>query len=166
MGERRQAHRRETITVALVNGKEFVAEPLHWMERNDLGNEILRQSQEMVNESMRLYVDAASGAPQVELMLDTKLNDFPKILMMAYPGTKRQDYEGNIYYEDFLELIYAALDVNSLTHLRRLVDPNFQSPEKNGGENSSGVQEMLDIQKKQFTSDSSTQDSIEIPSTH
>lgn len=158
MSERRQAHRRETITVVLTTGKEFEAVPLKWLDRNDLGNEIIRQSQEMLNETMKLYVDAVSGAPQVDMMLDTKLSDFPKVLMMAYPGTKRTDYEGDVYYEDLLELIYAALDVNSLGHLRRLIDPNFPSPEKNGGASSSGDQLMLDIPKNQSTSDSSSQD--------
>jgi hypothetical protein len=158
MSERRQAHRRESIIVTLTNGREFVASPLKWLDRNSLGNEILNQSQQMVNESMRLYVDAVNGAPQVEMMLDTKLTDFPKVLMMAYPGTKRTDYEGEVYYEDFLELVYAALEVNSLDHLKRLVDPNFPSPEKNGGQNSSGEPAIQDIQKSQSTSDSSSQD--------
>lgn len=132
MGERRQVHRREPIEVELDNGQIFVAKPLPWMQRNDLGNEILRQNTEAVNEAVRLYTDPETNLVQIETKLAEKLKDPISILRMSYPENDVLDYS-ILEYGELTQLLLVALEVNQLDHLRGLVDPNFQPPMPIGG---------------------------------
>lgn len=160
MPDRRQVHRREPIVVVVMDETEFEALPLPWLARNDMGNEILSQSAELTNESLRLYVDPDSQAPQLEMKLNEKLSDPIKILLMAYPGKKRADFERLNVWE-VTELILASLDANQLENVKPLVDPNYQPPEKNSGKSSSGA-EVLDSLKTLSSPGSSSPDSSEV----
>lgn len=162
MSERRQVHRREPIIVELDNGREFEARPLPWLKRNELGNEIVTQGVEKVNDFVRMYVeetDIGTSIPQLEMSFIDRLKDYPKILGMAYPQQPPEDFE-DLSFEEIIELLVAALEVNKLDPLRPLIDPNAPSPIEPGGIGPSiGVPEE-DGQKTTSTVDSSSPVSV------
>lgn len=132
MSERRQAHRREPIEVELDSGDIFSAVPLPWMARNDFGNEIIRQVTASLNEAVRIYTDPELNIPQLERKLDERLIDMPAILSMGYPQVEADKF-ADLSWSEIVELIKAALDVNELSKLKRLIDPNSPSPDGSGG---------------------------------
>lgn len=135
MSERRQAHRQEPIEVE-IREEVVEARPLPWMQRNDLGNEVIQQYTHMLNSTMRSYINKETGAPEIEMMLNDKLHDPIRVVKLGYPELEvKSEWE----YPEIYELIYASLDVNELAHLKDLVDPNYQTPTSNGGQNSSGM---------------------------
>lgn len=160
MAERRQAHRREPIIVELPSGVEIEVHPLPWQARNDVGDEIINQSQEITNEAIRVYVDQTSGAPQLEMRLNEKLRDPGMIVAMGLPGV---EIPSDTTYSEIHEIIYAILDVNDLEKLRPLVDPNFQTPTTIGGESLSGLESLIDGVKTPSSEGSSSEASIEEP---
>jgi hypothetical protein len=140
MPERRQAHRREPIVVE-VRGEDVEARPLPWIQRNDLGNAVIGQYTSMLNSTMRSYVNPKTNAPELQMYLNDKLGDPVEILNMAYPGLDiRDEWE----WPELYELIYAALDVNELGHLKDLIDPNFRTPTNDGGTSSSGMAKRVE----------------------
>ena len=159
---RRQVHRRKPIVLTTEEGREFIARPLPWQQRNDLGQEVLQQNVAATNEAVRLIHDEA-GVAQVEARLSEPLSDPLEVLKKGYPQSRPQDFEG-LSYDELFDLIHATLDVNHLERLWRLLDPNSSPPEKTGGENSSGertAQEQPTGAKTESTVDSSSQDSTE-----
>lgn len=155
MAERRQAHRREPIIV-VVREEELEARPLPWLKRNDLGNAVIRQYTEMMNSTMRSFINA-DGAPELEMYLNDKLKNPLEILSLGYPDLKvKPEWE----YPELYELIFASLDVNDLEHLKELVDPNSLTPKSNGGRSSSGTRRAQSIQKLLSSPNS---DSVESP---
>lgn len=163
MGERRQVHRREPIEVELDDGRIFIARPLPWLTRNDLGSEILRQNTEAVNDAVRIYADPDTNILQLEARLQEKLTDPWAVLKIGYPENKAEDFQ-NIDYGELIELLVAMLEVNHLEHVRQLVDPNFQSPMPNGGIPSSAEGNQVDGLKIESSLSSSSSDSVENPS--
>ena len=135
MDERRQVHRRKPIVLITEENGEFIAKPLEWQKRNDLGEEVLQQNVAITNEAVKLFKDEA-GSILVDAKLQEPLSDPFKILGMAYPDKKPEDFEG-LSFDEIFELIHVALDVNHLERLWRLLDPNSNPPEENGGTNSS-----------------------------
>jgi hypothetical protein len=161
MDERRQVHRRQPIVVVLDSGLELVAKPLPLMARNDLGDEIVKQSANVINEFVQVWVDEESGLPKLAAKYHDKLTDFFAVLCLAYPDHKDVQELTTCTYEEILELIYAALEVNGLTHLKALVDPNLITPTNNGGNDiSAGITTLLG-QKTESSQDSSSQESTE-----
>lgn len=156
MTERRRAAKLEPIIVELEDGNEYLAHPLPWMDRNDLGNEILKQYNELTNDAIKSFV-GEDGTPQLDLMLNDKLKDPAAILKLAYPQVAEWP---KLTWPEILELIYAACDVNGLENLRQLIDPNSRTPDKVGGTNSSG-EDQIDTQKTPFTEDSDSSDLTE-----
>lgn len=158
MAERRRAARREPITVELDSGDEFEAHPLPWMDRNELGNEILKQYNNLTNLAIQSYVNE-QGTPQLSIMLNDKLEDPEAVLKLAYPGVELP----TLTWPEILELIYAACEVNGLEHLRQVIDPNWITPNENGGTNSSGDdnQEQEDSEKMPSMEGSDSEDSTE-----
>jgi len=156
MTERRQAVRRQAITV-VVGKTEFVANPLFWMARNDLGNEILRQYAELTNESIKAFADD-SGVPQLTLIIGDKLKDPMKVLSMGYPEV---DGWPDMTWDEILELILASCDVNGLENLKTLVDPNSPAPTNLGGISGSGENNQENTPKTQSSPDSDSLDSPE-----
>lgn len=160
MTERRQVARQGPIEVEVLDGTVFEAHPLPWLERNDLGTEILVQYQEVTNEAIRAYVDP-EGVPQLDLLLNDKLKDPVKVLKIAYPNADDGAFD-KLTWPEILELIYAACDINGHGNLKPLIDPNSAAPTSNGGKNSSGMDELLKgILKMPYTPDSSSPDSPE-----
>lgn len=158
MAERRQAHRREPIEVE-IRGEVIEARPLPWLRRNDLGNLVIREYTEMLNSTLKTYVNPDTGAPELEMYLNDKVKDPVAILEVGYPDVKIKD---EWEWPELYELIYASLDVNDLDHLRALIDPNYQTPTTTGGKNSSGMASRLGDTLRQLSSpDSESQDSPE-----
>lgn len=163
MSERRQVHRREPIIVVMDDGKEFEARPLPWLQRNDLGNEIVTQNARVINEFVKVWVDESSGLPQLEASFHEKLTDIFAVIALAYP-TEDVTKLSELTHDELLELVYAALEVNSLTHLRPLVDPNSPTPTMLGGTDTSAGMMTQDGQKTESSTDSSSEDLVEMPS--
>jgi hypothetical protein len=140
MPERRQAHRREPIEVEVSTGDVWVAKPLVWTERNDLGDLIVKANTESLNAMVRLYAEDVDGInlPQLELGLSQKIKDWTPILTLAYKVEAAALVP--LEFDDCVELALAALDVNALGELKHLVDPNSPTPMLLGGPSTSGDQ--------------------------
>ena len=157
MAERRRPHRREPIIVE-VRGVDWEAHPLPWMDRNDLGDEILKQYSESLNQAFKAMTDPGTNAVQVELKLSDKLLDPHTVVLMAYPQMVDREEDLKQYdWDELRELIYAALEVNHQESLKELVDPNFRTPTEDGGTDSAG--RVLDILKRTSGLDSELLDS-------
>lgn len=159
MAERRQAHRREPIEME-VRGEVLEARPLPFTDRNDLGNEIMSQYAGLLNDQMKSYADP-DGTPRLELFLNDKISDPVGILKLAYPHVD-ESFLQKLEPDEVFDLIYASLEVNLLTDLRELVDPNALAPTMPGGNESSGMESPAsDTQSPQPSPDSSSQESGE-----
>lgn len=160
MDDRRQIHRRTPITLVFDNGSEIIARPLPWMQRNDLGQEIINQNTEAVNDAVRLMMDEESNLPQLELRLSNKLANPLQVLRVGYP-----DVESNFYSElsftDITEALLALLEVNQLEHLKPLVDPNSLPPTESSGTSSSEAGTTEAGPKIESSPNSSSSDLVE-----
>lgn len=125
--ERRQVHRREPIETELDNGEVFVASPLPWMDRNDLGDAIVREGMDAFNEGINLWMDPKTKAPQIEMIFREKIKVPLPILRMMYPGVEDAKYQG-LVKEELVALMLASTEVNGLQHLNYLIDPNLSTP--------------------------------------
>lgn len=162
MDNRRLVHRREPIIIEIDSGRVFEARPLPWLKRNELGNEIVSQGVAKVNEFVRMYVeetDLGKAVPQLEMTFVDRLGDYPKIMGMAYPHEDPSSFD-DLSFEELLELIGAALEVNKLDPLRPLIDPNSNSPIEIGLPEPS-IGEVTDGLKTTSTPDSSSPESPE-----
>lgn len=156
MAERRQAHRREPIIVE-IRGEDVEVHPLPWTQRNDLGNALIVQYTDMLNSTMKSYVDPDTSAPQLSMYLNDKLSDPLALINLGIPELEVKD---EWEYPELYELIYAILDVNDLGHLKHLADPNSLTPMNDGGASSSGMEKrVLDIQNQLSSPDSESSDS-------
>lgn len=160
--ERRQAHRRQSIIVELEEGVLFEAKPLPWLKRNDFGNEVVKQHTASINEAVRLYTDPETNVPILEAKLYERITDpIGLITDFAYPGTKAKDLN-NLTWRQLIELLLAALEVNDLQHLARMIDPNSQAPTENGtSQPSEGALEEALGQKIESIVDSSLPESAD-----
>lgn len=162
--ELRQAHRRKPIRVELEEGQVLEAAPLQWQKRNDFGNAIVKAYSDSINEAVKVYVEEGSEVPQLEAKFYEKFQDPIKLLGLAYPGVPAKDY-GKCSWHQLVELLLAALEVNDLMHLARMIDPNFQAPTENGGKpTTDGELESLLGPKIESLVGSSSPDSPETPS--
>lgn len=162
MAERRQATRREPIEIEIQgDDRVFVAEPLPWIQANDLGGEIVKQNADAFNHYVQMYVDEDSGLPQLEAQLKKKLSDWNAVLRMAYPNVDDKQWTEPrvLSLDECADLVLAALDVNHLEHIKHLVDPNSPTPMLDGGISTSTSGE--DGQKTTSTPDSGSVDSPE-----
>lgn len=156
MTERRQAHRREPIIVE-IRGEDVEVRPLPWTQRNDLGNALITQYTEMLNSTMRSYVNPDTGAPEISMYLNDKLSDPVAIIKMGIADLEVKD---EWEYPELYEFIYAILDVNDLGHLKHLVDPNSLTPTSDGGKSLSGMESrVIDIQSQLSLPDSESSES-------
>lgn len=133
MPERRQAFRQEPIEVDLGNGRVISVGPLLWEDRNRLGDEIVHQHTEELNEALKIFVEE-DQAPRLEARLGNKLKDPFAVLRI---GLDEKEYEKvvdkKLYPNQLTQLLVTALEVNELGHLKPLVDPNSQTPAGIGG---------------------------------
>src|SRR6185503_4890083 len=78
MSERRTAFRRDPIEIELeAEGRLISVGPVPWEQRNDLGNEIVKQHTEELNDSVKSFVTTIDDieVPQLEARLANKLKD-------------------------------------------------------------------------------------------
>jgi hypothetical protein len=164
MPERRQAHRREPIEVEVSTGTVWVARPLPWTTRNDFGDAIVKANADAVNAAVKLYVEDEGGInmPQIELALTQKIRDWKPLFDIAYPGYDPEDL-GKLFFEDCIDLALAAMEVNSLSQLNHLVDPNSPTPMLPGGADTSGAIETTNGAKNGSSPDSDSTASTEMP---
>lgn len=174
MVERRQAQRRQPIEIE-VRERVVEARPLPWMKRNDLGNEIMRQYSEMLNSTLKSYVEDRTDkpeseepiVPQLEIYLNDKIKDPGAVVRLGYPDYYNTEADDQFFdkldYGEMLDLIYASLDVNHLETLKELVDPNSLAPASSGGPSSPG-EDQSDTPSQPSTQDSSSQESDETTS--
>lgn len=134
MPERRQAHRRETIEVEISTGDVWEVKPLPWTTRNDLGDIIVKQNQDSINDLVRLYYTDVDGTqlPQLELMFSQKIRDWLPIFRIQFPEAPVERFS-DLTFDDCVELAIASLDINGLGDLKNLVDPNSQTQVPSGG---------------------------------
>lgn len=160
MAERRQVVRNEPIECEVADGRIFIAHPLPWTTANDFGNEVIRQNTEAMNEFVRMYV-TDEGLPQLEMQFKQKISDWHSLLKIAYPGVPDDVWNQPepLVTEECVQLALAACDVNHLTHLKHLIDPNSPTPTSLGGNNSSDSEGTIG-QKTESTEDSASSDSV------
>lgn len=167
MPERRQAFRREPIEVELDPETSVLVAPIPWEQRNDFGNEIIRQHVEAINEAVRVYIDPSSGIPQLEAKLTDKFTDPASLLSLGLLSGVWDSLKGQpLYYNQITELLIAICEVNQLDQLRPLVDPNSTTPTALSGIISELLSGLTSDTIPQIESgqDSSSAASIETPS--
>lgn len=166
MPDRRQAFRREPIEIDL--GGEVVVSvgPVVWHQRNDFGNELIRQHVEIINEAVKMYVDPETQVPQIEMKLGEKFSDPIALFKLGLDEETFAQVNGlNLFQNQIVAILLTITEVNDLTQLNGMIDPNLTTPMRIGGMLSgltSGDQE--DIQKTGSGLDSSSTDSTESPS--
>jgi hypothetical protein len=165
MNDRRQAFRRDPIEVELSPEVIVSIDPIPWEQRNVFGGEVVKQHVDILNESVRLYVDEATGAPQLEAKLEQKFTDPDKLFQLGLlPATYEQVKGMNLYYNQVVELLLVICEVNDLPQLKAMIDPNSQTPTPLGGILSDLIAPGDDTQKTESGQDSSSSESTEQPS--
>jgi hypothetical protein len=162
MADRRQAYRREPIEVDL--GEQVIpVGPVSWVRRNDFGNEVMRQHSELLNEAMRIYIDESSdnAVPQVEVKFAEKFKDPYELFKIGldeatYNRVKAID---DLTFDQIIVLLLAICDVNNLSQLYPLLDPNSLTPTTLGGAISTLAAGVTDTQKTESGPDSSSPES-------
>lgn len=164
MPERRQAFRRDAIEVWLSEDeKDFISvAPIPWENRNDFGNELIRQHVEITNEAVRLWIDPETSAPQLEAKLGEKFTDARRLLELGLPQeafAKIKDRQ--LYSNQIVALLLAVCDVNEL-QLGLLIDPNSPTPTVIGSSLSGLVAAQAQLTARiESGLDSSSQESLE-----
>ena len=125
---RRRVFRRESVTIELESGLELVARPLPWQQRNDFGDLIMQDYLKAMNESLQAIASEDESTPQLIGALADKLRNLDGMFKAAFPEVIDDDLITSLTYEEILNCIMVALDVNKLDKLKPLIDPNFQAP--------------------------------------
>lgn len=168
MTERRQAYRREPIEIDLGNDTIISIGPVSWLKRNDFGNEVMRQHSDIINEAVKIYLDenAENAVPQIEARFAEKFTEPYKLLELGLdPDTYKTLVDLDLTYEQIVAILLAICDVNKLSQLYPLLDPNSLTPTPLGGLISKLVSGEDDTQKTESSPDSSSQESNETEST-
>lgn len=102
--------------------------PIPWEQRNDFGNEVIRQHTEAINEAVRLFVNE-EGVPQLEAKVAEKFND-PTTLLRIGLGEDlyKEAVSEPLYFNQIVALLIAICEVNEFTQLLPLIDPNSTTP--------------------------------------
>jgi len=164
MPEARHAFKREAIEVQLTADDSILVDPIPWEQRNDFGDEVLRQHVEIMNEAVRLYVDPDTGVPQLEAKLAEKFSDPQKLFELGLTAPAFEKVKGrSLYMNQIVAILDAICEVNDLVQLRPLLDPNSTTPTMLGGvlsELLSGM-ETTSSQPEESGPSSSSEDSNE-----
>jgi hypothetical protein len=162
--EVRQAFKRTPIEIDL-GGEVISVGPVPWEQRNDFGNEVIRQHLEILNEGVKIYLDPETSAPQLEAKLNEKFTD-PGVLLRL--GLEEKVYEQiksrPMFQNQVVVILLAIAEVNELQQLYPLLDPNLEAPTTLSGLLWQIVEEARsgeDTQKTESGPDSSSQDSAE-----
>lgn len=134
MSERRQAFRRDPIEIELEADRLISVGPSLWEIRNEIGNAIIKQHTDELNDAVKTFIAEDSEVPQLQVRLANKLADPFVIMQMALPEPEYSKVvDRKIYPNQITAILVAILEVNELEHLRALVDPNFSTPDGIGG---------------------------------
>lgn len=123
MAETRIVSRREPIVIE-VGGDipDFVAEPLPWRRRNDLGVVIRDAFNAAVGIVRAMAKDKEADADAPEVPMFESLMDYPKVGVLCYPTRSAEDFEA-LTFDALIAVLGAALDVNGLERVKDLLDP-------------------------------------------
>lgn len=167
MSERRQAYRREPIEVDLGGNEIISIGPIPWLQRNDFGNEVMRQHAQILNEAVQIYLDetAEEAVPQLQAKFAEKFIDPYRLFELGLDPETYQRVKPLVLYDNqIVEILLAICDVNQLGQLRPLLDPNSLTPTQLGGMVSALVSGEQDTQKTESSPDSSSPELTEQPS--
>jgi hypothetical protein len=132
--ERRvKVFRRPPITIELDSGLELVARPLPWQARNDLGDMIMKDYIQAMNESLQALKKDDDSPPELVGGLADKIKHLDEMFKAAFPDVTDESLLASLTYEQLIACLLAALDVNKLEVLKVLVDPNFHAPVPTSG---------------------------------
>jgi hypothetical protein len=165
MENRRQAFKREPVEVELAPGDVIYIAPVPWEQRNLFADEVVRQNVAILNEAVKIYVDEDTGVPQLEAKLTQKFTDPNKLFELGLlPETLAMLKTQNLYYNQVVEILLAIVDVNDLTQLKPMIDPNSLTPTPLSGILLDLVTPGTDSPKIESGPDSSSPDSEETSS--
>lgn len=155
MYERRQAFRREPIEVQLDETTVISVAPVPWQQRNDFGNEVVNQHVEILNNAVRMYIDADTGLPQLEAKMGEKFSDPDALFKLGLlPETYSAVKSLDLYHNQIVEILLAICDVNDVAQLKAMIDPNLTTPTKLGGILSGLIEPEADTQSPESGPDS------------
>jgi hypothetical protein len=133
MSERRQAFRRDPIIVVLDENHEVEVAPVTWIQRNDFGDELVRQHVAILNEAVDVWIND-TGTPQLALKFSEKFTDPLPLLKTGLPEKTFKELKvEELYQNQIIEILLAVLEVNGLEKFKALVDPNLETPTELGG---------------------------------
>lgn len=167
MSERRQAFRRDPIEIDLGGDTIISVGPVPWQQRNDFGDEVVRQNLDVINESVSLYIDPETSAPQLEAKLGQKFNDANELLKRGLDETTYGMVMSinPLYHNQIIAILIAVCEVNDLEHLLPLIDPKLIAPTSLGGIVSDLMLGQMDgTQKTESSQSSSSPESAETQS--
>lgn len=138
--------RREPIEVIVegIDGKPhtFVAKPLGWRRRNDLGKAIVESYSKTLNESIfEVVKDPETGNDRYNFHFAEATIDYDGILAVGFPDNTKGDFD-DLTFEDLVDkVLEAALAVNGLERQRHMLDlgkapvaPESPPPDGDDGE--------------------------------
>jgi hypothetical protein len=166
MDNRRQAFAREPIEIDFGGGVIVSVGPVPWEQRNDFGNEVMRQHVEILNEAVQIYVqtDAEDAIPQLQAKFAEKFTDPDALFKLGLDeATYQQVHELHLFNNQIVAVMLAICDVNEMSQLHPLLDPNSLAPTTLGGI-VSGMLGEEDTLRTASGADSSSQDLSEAPS--
>lgn len=167
MPERRQAFRREPIEIDLGGEVILSVGPVVWQQRNDFGNEVIRQHVEIINEAVKMYTDPDTGVPQLEAKLGEKFSDPDTLFKLGLDDITYGLLKSLpvLYQNQVVAILLAICEVNELDQLKAMIDPNLTTPTTIGGLLTSLISGgPIDTQKTESGPDSSSLESPETPS--
>jgi len=171
MSERRQAFRREPIEIDLTETFTLSVAPIPWEQRNEFGNEVVKQHTAILNDAIKVYTDPESNLPQLETALAEKIRDPGTLLKLGLDEVTYGLLDAGIgmkklYKNQTDEILLAICDVNGLEQIKPLIDPNSLAPATLGGMIDSlkvvaGIEDEEDTPKIESGPDSSQPESPE-----
>lgn len=155
MTEQRRVSRPSTINIEVITGdsaaRSFEAKPLPWRARNDLGDEVVQQYLNALNEGMR-QIGEGTDAKLIGKLMEAMI-DYDKLFTISYPQGS-VEYFHELTFTQMMEVLNAALEVNLLGRQRYMIDPNLTAPTQEKTTPSNGA--STDGQKTTSSDDSSS----------
>lgn len=171
--EERRATRHEPITVSVTTIKDklatFVAKPLPWRKRNDFGDALIMQYTVGINGMARDLRDEEGNITGLESHLFESVIDYESLFMFGYsdwdvddngelvatePPKEQMGAFRLLDFDGQLEVLEAALAVNSLERLSHLLDPDRKSGPAIGESEAPIAAETDDGSKTELPTDS------------
>lgn len=163
MPDRRQAFRRDPIEIDFGGEVIISVGPVVWQQRNDFGNELIRQHVEIINEAVKMYVDPDTDVPQLEMKLGEKFSDPDPLFKLGLDDEAFDQVAKLRLYQNQVEAILLTIcEVNGLDQLKGMIDPNLITPTTIGGQLLDLISGKTDTPKIESSEDSSSEESTEL----